>query len=63
MTWLEMTKQRLNEARRELAAAEQGLMNGSEAARARHTKAGHELELAEQHASRASREHQQPSTA
>ena len=63
MTWLEMTKRQLMEARRELEAAEQGLVSGSEAARARYIRAVHEAEIAEQHASRASREQYQPSQA
>lgn len=63
MTWLDMTKQRLHEARRELEAAEQGLQSGTEVARSRYMKAVHEAEIAEQHATRASREHQRPARA
>jgi hypothetical protein len=64
MTWTEMTKQRLQEARRELEAAEQGLVSGTEAARARYTRAVREAEIAEQHASWVSfRELRQPSWA
>ncbi|XXF75064.1 hypothetical protein P2318_18510 [Myxococcaceae bacterium GXIMD 01537] len=58
MTWLEMTQQHLMEARRELVAAEQGLVAGTEAARSRYARAVHEAELAEQRASRAHREQQ-----
>ncbi len=60
MTWLEMTKQRLNEAKRELEAAEQGLAEGTEAARTRYARALYEVERAECQASRASREHVRP---
>jgi hypothetical protein len=61
MTWLEMTRQRLMEAQRELEAAEQGLLAGTEVARDRYAKAVHEAELAEQQVSRASREQRQQS--
>jgi hypothetical protein len=61
MTWMEMTHQRLREARRELSEAEQGLASGTEAARTRYARALHEAEIAEQHAHRASRNHGRPS--
>ncbi|WP_205519539.1 hypothetical protein [Pyxidicoccus caerfyrddinensis] len=49
--------QQLQEARRELEAAEQGLKAGTEAARVRYARALHEADLAEHRAQRAAREH------
>lgn len=49
--------QQLQEARRELEAAEQGLKAGTEAARVRYARALHEADLAERRAQRAAREH------
>lgn len=61
MTWLEETKKRLADARRELAEAEKALEAGTEAAHDRYTRALHEVEIAEVHANRAYREAYQPS--
>ncbi|MCP3137902.1 hypothetical protein [Pyxidicoccus xibeiensis] len=46
----------LQEARRELEAAEQGLAAGTEAARVRYARALHEADLAERRAERRARE-------
>ncbi|MFP2929459.1 hypothetical protein ACLESO_30530 [Pyxidicoccus sp. 3LG] len=46
----------LQEARRELEAAEQGLTAGTEAARVRYARALHEADLAERRAWRMARE-------
>ncbi len=56
MTWTEAVTQELMEARRELAAAHEGLKEGTEAAHSRYARALHEAELAEQRAECASRE-------
>jgi hypothetical protein len=55
-------EQQLQEARRELALAEQGLTAGTEAARVRYARALHEADIAERRAERHAREsrrHQQ----
>ncbi|WP_224372709.1 hypothetical protein [Hyalangium versicolor] len=54
MSWTEIVKQELVQARRELTAAEEGLKDGTPAAHGRYVRAFHEAELAEQRASRAS---------
>jgi hypothetical protein len=56
MTWTEIVKQELAQARRELAAAEEDLKSGTTAARTRYARALHEAELAERRASLAMRE-------
>jgi hypothetical protein len=55
MTWSEIVRQELAQARRELSAAEEGLKAGTPAAYARYTRALHEAERAEQRAHQASR--------
>jgi hypothetical protein len=49
-------EQQLQEARRELAAAEQGLAAATEAARVRYARALHEADIAERRAERQARE-------
>lgn len=56
MTWTEAVAKELMQARRELAAAQEGLKMGTEASRSRYARALHEAELAEQRAECASRE-------
>jgi hypothetical protein len=56
MTFPMTTEQQLQDARRELAAAEQGLSAGTEAARVRYARALHEADLAERRAERQARE-------
>ncbi len=58
MTWTEAVKKELVQARQELAAAQEGLEEGTEAARSRYARALHEAELAEQRAESATREAQ-----
>lgn len=55
MTWSEIVRQELSQARRELADAEEGLKAGTPAAHARYTRALYEAERAEQRADQASR--------
>lgn len=57
MAYQDRVEQQLQEARRELEAAEQGLTAGTEAARVRYARALHEADLAERIAQRAAREH------
>lgn len=54
MTWTEAVTTELMQARRELSAAQEGLKEGTEAARNRYARALHEAELAEQRAESAS---------
>lgn len=56
MTYPMNAEQQLQEARRELEAAEKGLVDGSEAARVRYARALHEADLAERRAVRQARE-------
>ncbi|MBZ4399527.1 hypothetical protein OWM54_00960 [Myxococcus sp. MISCRS1] len=56
MTYAERVEQQREEARRELAAAEQELASGGEAARVRYARALHEADLAEARAQRHARE-------
>jgi len=56
MTWTEAVTKELTQARRELAAAQEGLKEGTEAARSRYARALHEAELAEQRAECATRD-------
>ena len=55
MTWTEMVRQELAQARRELAAAEEGLKAGTPAAYSRYKRALYEAERAELRAYQASR--------
>ncbi|NMO21741.1 hypothetical protein HPC49_42205 [Pyxidicoccus fallax] len=62
MSFENRAEQQLQEARRELEAAEQGLASGTEAARVRYARALHEADIAERRAQRHAREsrrHQQ----
>jgi hypothetical protein len=56
MTWTQLTMDRLQEARAELAAAEEGLSAATPAARARYARALHEADLAERQAIQAERD-------
>ncbi|MBZ4421887.1 hypothetical protein [Myxococcus sp. RHSTA-1-4] len=56
MTSENRIEQQLQEARRELEAAEQGLAAGTEAARVRYARALHEADIAERRAQRQARE-------
>ena len=56
MTTIELMEQELYAARRELADAERGLHDNTEAARTRYARAVHEAELAERMAARMSRQ-------
>jgi Domain of unknown function (DUF4398) len=58
MSWTEIAHKELQQARRELAAAEDGLKAGTLAAHGRYSRALHEAEVAEQRANRASRRSQ-----
>ncbi|WP_164014201.1 hypothetical protein [Pyxidicoccus trucidator] len=49
-------EQQLQEARRELESAEQGLTAGTEASRVRYARALHEADIAERRAQRRARE-------
>jgi hypothetical protein len=55
MTWTEIVRQELEQARRELADAEKGLKAGTPAAHSRYQRALYEAERAEQRAHQASR--------
>jgi len=55
MSWQELVQKELVQARRELAAAEEGLKAGTPAAHSRYVRALHEAELAEHRAEHASR--------
>ncbi|HLK99936.1 MAG TPA: hypothetical protein VK539_05090 [Myxococcaceae bacterium] len=55
MTWTEIVRQELTQARRELAQAEEGLKAGTPASHARYKRALYEAERAEQRAHQASR--------
>jgi hypothetical protein len=55
-TTIELMEQELRAARRELAEAERGLTENTEAARMRYARAVHEAELAERMAARMSRQ-------
>jgi hypothetical protein len=56
MTWSEIVKKELAQARKELAAAEEGLKAGTPAAHGRYIRALHEVEVAEQRAHQVERE-------
>lgn len=56
MSTIKLMEQELLEARRELANAERGLQENTEAARTRYARAVHEAELAERMAARMSRQ-------
>lgn len=56
MTTIKLMEQELYAARQELAAAEHGLHDNTEAARTRYARAVHEAELAERMAARMSRQ-------
>lgn len=56
MSTIDLMEQELRAARRELAEAERGLMENTEAARMRYARAVHEAELAERMAARMSRQ-------
>ena len=56
MSTIDLMEQELREARRELAEAERGLAENTEAARMRYARAVHEAELAERMAARMSRQ-------
>ncbi|HZI11129.1 MAG TPA: hypothetical protein VE153_12135 [Myxococcus sp.] len=56
MTFPMTAEQQLQDARRELTAAEQGLSAGTEAARVRYARALHEADIAERRAERQARE-------
>ncbi|WP_224241314.1 hypothetical protein [Hyalangium gracile] len=58
MSWTEIVKKELVQARRELAAAEEGLKAGTPAAHGRYARAVHEAELAERRAELAARDAQ-----
>jgi hypothetical protein len=55
MTWSELVRQELTQARRELSEAEEGLKAGTPAAHSRYMRALYEAERAEQRAHQASR--------
>jgi len=62
MSYQDRVEQQLQEARRELESAEQGLAAGTEASRVRYARALHEADIAERRAQRQAREqarHQQ----
>jgi hypothetical protein len=56
MTWANGTEQQLQEARRELEAAERELITGTEAARVRYARALHEADVAGRRADRMARD-------
>ncbi|RYZ39972.1 MAG: hypothetical protein EOO71_17885 [Myxococcaceae bacterium] len=56
MTWANGTEQQLQDARRELEAAERELANGTEAARVRYARAMYEADLAHRRADRMARD-------
>jgi hypothetical protein len=56
MTWTQVTMAQLQQARQELAAAEEGLAAGTPASRARYARALHEADLAERQAIHAERD-------
>ncbi|MFB1479054.1 hypothetical protein [Corallococcus sp. RDP092CA] len=56
MTWANGTEQQLQDARRELEAAEKELNTGTEAARVRYARALYEADLAERRADRMARD-------
>jgi hypothetical protein len=56
MIWMELVKQELAQAQRELKAAQEGLRVGTDAARTRYARALHEAERAMGHASLAGRD-------
>ena len=56
MSTVELMQQELSAARQELADAERGLLEGTEAARTRYARALHEADMAERRALRLSRE-------
>ncbi|MCY1047377.1 hypothetical protein OV208_39125 [Corallococcus sp. bb12-1] len=56
MTWTNGTEQQLQDARRELEAAEQDLASGTEAARVRYARALYEADLAHRRADRMARD-------
>ncbi|WP_257447034.1 hypothetical protein [Archangium lipolyticum] len=56
MLTIDLMEQELRAARQELADAERGLRDGSEASRTRYARALHEADLAERRAARLSRE-------
>jgi hypothetical protein len=56
MSTIDLMEQELRDARRELANAEAGLKDGTEAARTRYARALHEADLAEHRAARLSRQ-------
>lgn len=56
MTWANGTEQHLQDARRELEAAERELSTGTEAARVRYARALHEADLAGRRADRMARD-------
>ena len=56
MSWVQITNEQLSAARAELAAAEDGLCAGTDAARARYARALHEADRAERLAARCARE-------
>jgi hypothetical protein len=56
MSTIKLMEQELYAARRELAEAERGLHENTEAARTRYARAVHEAELAERMAARMSRQ-------
>jgi hypothetical protein len=55
MSWQELVQKELMQARQELAAAEEGLKDGTPAAHNRYVRALHEAEIAEHRAENASR--------
>ncbi|NOJ94811.1 hypothetical protein D7W82_18880 [Corallococcus sp. CA049B] len=56
MTWANGTEQQLQDARRELEAAERELATGTEAARVRYARALYEADLAGRRADRMARD-------
>ncbi|RKH10683.1 hypothetical protein D7Y13_17080 [Corallococcus praedator] len=56
MTWTNGTEQQLQDARRELEAAERELASGTEAARVRYARALYEADLAHRRADRMARD-------
>ncbi|MBN9684999.1 MULTISPECIES: hypothetical protein [unclassified Corallococcus] len=56
MTWANGTEQQLQDARRELEAAERELSTGTEAARVRYARALYEADLAGRRADRMARD-------
>jgi hypothetical protein len=56
MSTIELIEKELRAARRELAEAERGLKEGTEAGRTRYARALHEADLAEPRAARMSRQ-------